>query len=52
MAEAKTLRSTSQGGTDLIVSIGGQRTGHQIGIVTRDHTWDNFGCRQSRHSTQ
>ena len=44
MDAAKIMRITSPGGTDLTVSVDGQRTGHQLGIVTKDHTWDNFGC--------
>jgi hypothetical protein len=44
MGEAKEIRLTSKNGTDFTCNKEGGAGEYQIGIVTKDHTWDNYGC--------
>jgi len=44
MEKAKEIRVTSRNGTDFFCRKDGRQGRYQIGLVNREHTWDNYGC--------
>jgi len=42
--KAKEIKIVSEGGTDFTCRKDGRPGRCQIGIATKDHTWDNYGC--------
>lgn len=44
MEQAKKIRLTSENGTDFTCCKKCAQGEYQIGIVTKNHTWDNYGC--------
>lgn len=44
MDAAKEIRITSKEGTDFTCRKDGRPGNYQIGLVNKDHTWDNYGC--------